>query len=165
MARPHDRPAVLAALGSGIVVMLLPIVVVYGTWLFAPSYSNSGTTVVGIDPDRARVATQQLRLVTAYVMGVSPFAMAAAWRTFVRAKRWLVQGDRGWQGIFEGAACGFCGAVLVLLPGILTRPTEAPPYVIAYGGIAAILGLVVGAIVWLTAAFILMVYARRTVTT
>src|ERR671911_269438 len=103
MARPHDRPAVLAALGSGIVVMLLPIVVVYGTWLFAPSYSNSGTTVVGIDPDRARVATQQLRLVTAYV--------------------------------------------------------------IAYGGIAAILGLVVGAIVWLTAAFILMVYARRTVTT
>jgi hypothetical protein len=162
MARPHDRPAVLAALASGIVVLSLPAATVYLLSLLASSSSNSGTTVVGVDPDRARVVQRQLQVLTTYFMGVSPFAMAAAWRTFVRAKRWLANGDSGWQGIFEGAACGFAGAIVILFPGIVTRPLEAPAYVIAYGGLAAVVGLVIGAVVWVTASTVLRVWAHAT---
>ena len=99
--------------------------------LFAPNYGNGGTRVVGVDPNRAAVWSRHVKFIGAYIMGLAPFAMAAAWRTFVHARRWLERGLRGAQGILEGAACGFAGAVLVLLPGIVTHPTQAPPYLLA----------------------------------
>jgi len=46
----------------------------------------------------------------------------------VHAKRWLEHGRWGAIGIVEGALGGFAGAVLVLMPGILTKPNQAPPY-------------------------------------
>jgi drug/metabolite transporter (DMT)-like permease len=94
-------------------------------------------------------------------MGLAPFAMAAAWRTFVHARRWLERGSRGGQGILEAAACGFAGAVLVVLPGIVTQPTQAPPYLLAYGGLAAIVGLAVGVVLWICATLTLRLYARE----
>lgn len=66
----------------------------------------------------------------------------------------------GAQGILEGAACGFAGAVLVLLPGIVTHPTQAPPYLLAYGGLAAVVGLAVGVVLWIGASLTLRLYAR-----
>lgn len=70
-----------------------------------------------VDPDRAAVWSRRIQIIGAYIMGVAPFAMAAAWRTFVHARKWLESGSHGAQGILEGAACGFAGAVVVLLPG------------------------------------------------
>jgi hypothetical protein len=64
----------------------------------------------------------------------------------VHARRWLETSARGAQGILEGAAYGFAAAVVVLLPGIVTAPTHAPPYVLAYGGLAAVLGRAVGTV-------------------
>jgi len=160
MGQPHDRPATLAALAAGIVVLSLPAATAFLVWLLAPSVSNSSTTVVGVDPDRERAASQLLPLVSGYLTAVSPFAMVASWRTFVHAKRWLSDGATGGRAILEGAVCGFAGAVLVLLPAIVTRPREAPPYVLAYGGLAAVLGLVVAAIVWVTAACVLTALPR-----
>ena len=71
-----------------------------------------------------------------------PFAAIAAWRTWVHAKRW--PRERGWQGVAEAGLCGFGTALLYLAPGIVTRPTEAPGFVLVYGGAALILGLLVG---------------------
>jgi hypothetical protein len=148
MGRPHDRTATAVALVNAIVVLLLPIGVVWLLTVVMPSYSNGSTTVVGRDP---RHAERVLEFAVAYLTGVSPFAMAAAWRTFVHARRWLLTGARGVQGIVEAGVCGFAGAVFVLLPGIVTRPAQAPAYVIAYGGATLVLGLIVGVILWSTA--------------
>jgi hypothetical protein len=79
----------------------------------------------------------------------------------VHAKRWLEHGRWGTMGIVEGALCGFAGAVLVLMPGIVTKPTQALPYVLAYGGMAAVLGLAVGAILWVTATITLQWYSHQ----
>ena len=46
-------------------------------------------------------------------------------------------------------------ALLYLAPGIVTRPAEAPPYVIAYGGAALLLGVVVGLFLRTTAILVL----------
>jgi hypothetical protein len=46
------------------------------------------------------------------------------------------------------------------LPGIVTEPTQAP-YVLAYGGLAAVLGLAVGGVLWISATVTLRLYARQ----
>jgi hypothetical protein len=161
MTRPFERPATVAALVNGLVVYLLPLAFAGAVALFASDYSNGGTRVVGVDPNRAYVWSRRLGFVGAYLTGLAPFAFAAGWRTFVHAKRWLEHGRWGAMGIVEGALCGFAGAVLVLMPGILTKPTQAPPYVLAYGGMAAALGLTVGAILWVTATITLRLYPRQ----
>lgn len=159
MPRPHDRPATLAALVNGLVVLLLPVGLMGAVLIVAPTYSNGGTTVVGVDPDRAAALARKTQFVVAYVSALTPFAMAAAWRTFVHAKRWFERGARGGQGVLEASACGLIGAVMVLLPGILTRPADAPPYVLVYGGLAAALGLAAGAILWCAATLVLRLYS------
>ena len=55
----------------------------------------------------------------------------------------------------------FLGALVILLPGILTHPTQASPYVIAYGGAAAFGGLVAGLILWATATAALKLYTHK----
>ena len=160
MARPFDRPATLAALVNAAVVYLLPLALAGAIASFAADYSNGSTRVVGVDPDRAAVWSRRIQFMGAYAIGLAPFAMAAAWRTFVHAQRWLALGSSGVRGILEGAGCGFAGAVVVLLPGIVTKPTQAPPYVLAYGGLAAILGLAAGAVLWISAMVTLRLYAR-----
>ncbi len=124
MTRAYDRPATLAAFVNAVIVYLLPLAMVGAIALFASDYSNGGTRVAGVDPDRAAVWLRRVQFIGAYIMGLAPFAMAAAWRTFVHARRWLARRSRGGQGILEAAACGFAGAVLVLLPGIVTQPTQ-----------------------------------------
>jgi hypothetical protein len=158
MTKPLRRPATVAALVNGLVVYLLPVTFAGAAALLASDYSTSGTRVVGVDPDRAYIWSKRLWFVGAYLTGLTPFAFAAGWRTFVHAKRRLENGRSGAMGIVEGGLCGLVGAVLVLLPGILTRPTQAPPYVLAYGGLAAALGLTAGAILWVTATITLHWY-------
>jgi hypothetical protein len=150
VARPYDRPATLVALVNAIVVMLLPVAAVGAIALFANDSRNTSATVRGSLPASERYA-QLAQIIVWYVLALSPFAMAAAWRTFVHAKLWLAQQEAGWRGVLEAGACGFVAAVVVLLPGIVTRPMEAPPYVLAYGGMCLILGLAVGLILWTTA--------------
>jgi hypothetical protein len=160
MARTFERPAILVALVNALVVYLLPLAFAAAVALFANDYSNGGTRVVGIDPDRARVWSTRIQLIAAYLMGLAPFAMAAAWRTFVHARRWLNQGSYGLLGILEAGLCGLAGAVLVLLPASMLQPTKAPPYLIAYGGLAGIVGLLVGVVLWITGAIAVRVVPK-----
>lgn len=151
MSRPYDRPAIIAAVVNAAVVFLLPVAFVM-IMMAIRSNPNMGTTVVGVDPDRAAALTRKFQMIAGYIAFMSPFAMAAAWRTVVHAKRWLDGTGHGAQGILEGAACGFAGALLVLLPGIVTKPLMAPPFVIAYGGLSAIVGLAFAGVLWVTGA-------------
>jgi hypothetical protein len=86
-----------------------------------------------------------------------PLATLAAWRTWVHATRWRARRIAGWLGVAEAGATGFLIALIYLAQGILTRPTEAPPYVLVYGGLALILGLLVGLVLQLTALIVLRV--------
>ncbi len=87
--------------------------------------------------------------------------MAVAWRTFVHAKRWVEFRDRTWWGVLEAGACGFAGTLLVLLPGILMHPLQAPPYIVAYGIPTIAIGFVVGLILRQTALAVLKVWMAR----
>jgi hypothetical protein len=160
ITRPHDRPATLVAFVNALTVYLLPVALVGAIALVAPAYTNGSTHVYGVDPHRVAVWARRAHFIGAYILGLAPFAMAAGWRTFVHARRWLETGSYGALGILEGAACGLAGAVLLLLPGIVTAPTHAAPYVLAYGGLAAVLGLAVGAVLWISATLTLRLLPR-----
>jgi hypothetical protein len=156
----HERTAIIVALVNAVVVYLLPLAFAGAVALLVPDFGNQSSHVVGVDPDRARVWSNRIQLIGAYLMGLAPFAMAAAWRTFVHARGWLERGAFGVWGILEAGVCGFAGALLVLLPGILTKPGQAPPYVIAYGGLAAAVGLAVGVVLWITGTIALRLVPR-----
>jgi hypothetical protein len=160
VTRPYDRPATITAVVNATVVYLLPLAAAGAIALFASHIRNTGSGVVGVDPDRAAVWRGRGQFIVGYIMGIAPFAMAAAWRTFVHARRWLEKGSRGVLGIIEGGVCGFAGAVVVLLPGIVTKPAQASGYVLAYGGLAAVLGLAVGAVRWISATLTLTTVRR-----
>ena len=98
MTRPFERPALVVALVNGLVVYLLPLAFAGAVALFASDYSNGGAHVVGVDPDRAYVWSRRLASAGAYLTVLAPLAFAAAWRTFVHAKRWLEYGRWGMTG-------------------------------------------------------------------
>jgi hypothetical protein len=161
VTRPFDRPAIIVALINALVVYLMPLALVGAIALFANDFGNGSTHVVGVDPDRARVWSTRIQLIAAYLMGLAPFAMVAAWRTFVYARRFLERGSNGLLGILEGGLCGLAGAVLVLIPASMMKPTQAPPYLLAYGGVAAILGIGFGLVLWVTGSIAVRLVPRN----
>lgn len=103
-----------------------------------------------------RVSTADVLLESGlFELAVIGLSIVAAWRTLVHARHVLNGGSSGARGIREAAICGFVVAVLYLSGGIVTRPLEAPPYVIFYGGAAAILGAIVGLILFCAARLVL----------
>lgn len=87
-----------------------------------------------------------------------PFAVLAAWRTWVHARRWRAGRTTVWPPLAEAAAVGVVVALAYLARGILTRPAEAPAYVVVYGGAALILGAIVGLILRTTAVLALTLH-------
>src|SRR5262245_15937024 len=157
MARQYDRPATITALANAVVVYLLPRAFAHVVrTLRSPPDTSTSVTAYGPDYLMSRATT-----IVWYVAAVSPFAFAAAWRTFVHAQRWLEHHDRTWWGVLEAGACGLAGTVLVMLPGILTHPLQAPPYLIAYGTLTVLIGLVVGLILRVTALGVLKLWVAR----
>ena len=146
------RSESVAAVVNGLLVMWLPLAV-----LVAGSNStldNFDASVTADVPGAPRMwATIGILIPTSLVL--LPFALFAGWRTWVYAKRWCDQQDRGWRAVAEAGACGVIPALLYLAPGIVLRPAEAPPYVIAYGGGALLLGVTVGFFLRTTAILVL----------
>jgi hypothetical protein len=136
------RPEDVAALVNGLLVLLAPIsVLVFGSCVFDRE-SQYSVTVRAADPAPWADAVDHLLILGQIGLVLLPFAAIAAWRTWVHAKDW--PRERGWQGVAEAGLCGLGTALLYLAPGIVTRPMEAEGFVIAYGGAAMILGLLVG---------------------
>jgi hypothetical protein len=136
-----ERPEYAAAVANALVVLLAPMVLLFAGSLMAqcPSDTNVAVRASG-GPDFKSIAT----IVFSMASGLVPAAAVAGWRTLVLARRWRHDRRGDWRGVAEAAGCGFLVALIVLAPGIVTRPLEAPPYVIAYGGAALVLGMVVG---------------------
>jgi len=93
--------------------------------------------------------------IAAYLVAIVPVALLAGWRTWVHASRYREGKGTGWQGVAEAGGLGLTLALVVLARGIVTRPADAPPYVIFYGGVALILGLAIGLFLRVTALTVL----------
>jgi hypothetical protein len=81
--------------------------------------------------------------VVAFVLALG---LVTAWRTWVHATRWKTTGHASWAGVWEAGLCGFAVALVVLRHGLLTRPAEAPPYILVYGTMAIAVGVLVGVV-------------------
>ena len=136
------------------------LVLVGSTWLlawlpYADFREASGVTV------RAEAATiNEAAIARQTALLVMPFALLAGWRTWVHARKWLEGRGAGWRGVLESGACAVAVALFVLAPGIVTRPAEAPPYLLVYGGGALLLGLLVGVCLWISAVLCLSLLGR-----
>jgi hypothetical protein len=146
----HRRPETAAAAVNGLLVLLLPPLVFMAV---AAARANPGSTTVhpaGWSPGLAVI-----QAFIAFATTMCPFALLAAWRTWVYATRWRDRGDSGWRAVAEAGTIGLAIPLLVLSPGIVTRPMEAPPYVIVYGGFGLIIGLGLGLLLRTTAIVVL----------
>jgi uncharacterized membrane protein YhaH (DUF805 family) len=146
------RSETVAAVMNGLLVVLLPLAVLVAA--SSIDLGSSDASVTANVPGSPRFETLIPMLVRATFV-LFPFALLAGWRTWVYARRWCDRQDRGWMAVVEAGACGLMLALLYLAPGIVTRPAEAPPYVIAYAGFALLLGVVSGLFLRTTAIVIL----------
>ena len=141
-------PEIVAALVNGALVLALPL-----AWItYAFLTSSVGT------PSRLREAVGAALIAGALMLPLVPVALVVIWRTSVHGKRYLAHQGSGWLGVLEGGALGGAFALLVLLPATVMQPTQAPPYLIAYGGAAAIIGMVAAFVLRLTALLVLRAY-------
>lgn len=101
----------MAAVVNGLLVMLLPFaVVVAASIVNLDSFDGSVTADV---PGVPRLWTT-IRILIRMSLVLFPFALLAGWRTWVYARRWCDQQDRGWRAVAEAGACGLFGALLYL---------------------------------------------------
>lgn len=128
----RGRAEAAAAVVNAVVVWIVPLSVL---WL---EHARLGATI-----DAAMLVQSAATLL--------PFAALAAWRTRVHAIRWRARQATVWQPVAEAAATAVVVALAYLARGILTRPADAPAYVIVYGGGALILGAIVGLVLRTTA--------------
>ena len=144
------RPAMIAAVANSLIVLFGPIFVYAIVRVFSTP-SNTSVTV------RAPGAPSfdSLSAASSPILFTIALALLAGWRTRVHAERRLLQNAKDCRGIAEAAVCGLALALAVLAPGILTRPWDAPAYVITYGAMGMVFGLVVGAVLHAVATVIL----------
>jgi hypothetical protein len=153
-AATSERRARLAALVNGALVFGVPtalMLVVLATIPWPPE-------IAAFRPSPIDVALETLL----YGLLYAALGLVTAWRTQVHALRYQSGASRGWQGVAEAALVGFTLALLYLSRGIITRPSEAPPYVIVYGGAAAILGAIVGLLLRTSATLVMRSRGAKT---
>jgi hypothetical protein len=152
VAQVQRRSESVAAAVNGLLVVSIPLVLlVAGSSIDLNTYD---ATVTARAPGPPRIVTMIPNL-NSVALVLLPFALLAAWRTWVYAGRWRDRQDPGWRGVAEAAACGGMVALLYLAPGIVTRPDQAPPYVLVYGGAALLMGAAVGLFLRATALVVL----------
>ena len=154
LRRPPEQ---VAAAVNALVVMLIPSGLLLA-YLMTPTPGN--TVVARVSPLWVLVLDWMFQISLLFTPFVG-LGFVAGWRTLVHASRYRQRQGTGWRGVAEAAGLGFLVALLVLSHGILTRPLEAPPYIVAYGGGAAILGLVLGLILRGTALLALTLAGER----
>lgn len=155
VARRH--PEDIAAFVNALLVLFLPALLLLAIFVVPHTSVAVSNTSVTVHPERSFFAAtgQFLSDVGPMLIRFVPFSLIAAWRTRVHARRYCDKRGTGWQGVLEAGALGFLTALLVLSRGIITRPMEALPYIIVYGGAAALLGLACGLVLRMTARTVL----------
>ena len=150
--------AVLVVALNALLVLASPSILM-AVAMLASVDSNTSVTVRPAGASRVQPVVRSIIEMGTWML---PFAAIAAWRTWVHAQRWRARRGSGWQGVAEAGACGLAAALFYLAPGIVTRPRDAAPYVITYGGAATVVGLLFGLVLRTTAVLILRL---RTATT
>jgi hypothetical protein len=141
----RGRPEAAVAVVNGLLVVLIPLaLLVVGSYLDL-FVSDTDTSVTVRPPGAPRLPdVTALAPYAVYLVWLLALATLAGWRSWVHAKHWREDKSGGWGGVLEAGLTGFAIALVVLGPGVVTRPMAAPPYVIVYGGAALIVGLLVG---------------------
>ena len=148
----RERSVTVAAAVNGLIMLILPLAVMLVGASLGLGVSN--------DSPPARPASHVVDVISFLIqMGTPllPLSIFVGWRTSVYARRRRARQDGCWRAVLEAGGCGLVLALLVLAPGIVTRPMEAPPYVITYGGAALLLGLSLGLLLRTTALLVLKV--------
>jgi hypothetical protein len=128
----RGRAEAAAAVVNAVLVLVVPLAFL---WL---EHARLGATIDALSFGRSAAI-------------LLPFAGITFWRTWIHAKRWRARQATVWQPVAEAAATAVVVACAYLARGILARPADAPAYVIAYGGVALILGAIAGLILRTTA--------------
>jgi hypothetical protein len=145
-------PETTAALvNTGLILLAPTAVYVAISIVSALGFFDRGNTVTAYVTPATTRALQAAVTVLRMTIALLPFAAIAGWRTWVHARRYLAGTGTGLQGILEAGWLGFLDMLFGLRNSIMTRTSEAPAYIIAYGGMAFVIGLVCGAVLWSTA--------------
>lgn len=135
------RPEHRVALINGLVMMALPLIAYACVAPFVSGGSSTSATVYASGSSAFGRTIGGLLFAT---FAITPLAAVVVWRTSIHAARWLAKGTGDWRGVAEAGATGLTLALIPLLPGIITRPLDAPPYVIFYGGAGLLVGCILG---------------------
>lgn len=137
------RETVAAALNA-LAVFVSPVFLVLLSSLFPTGGSTVRPSDSSLFGDMIRTALLMARLTV-------PLSVVAAWRTWVHARMWLTKGASGWQGVLEAGFVGFGTVISMRIIGlrfgsVTQGPTLTVPFVIVYGGLAFIAGLIAGVV-------------------
>lgn len=152
---PWPPPEDLAAIVNALVILLIPLALLVAFFVHRATDMDA--------PVRPSGNYFFLDLSGALVIFVpfAPLALIAAWRTRTHARAYLAGKQTGWRGVLEAAALGAVIPLALLISPALKRPQQAPPYLIAYGGIGIVIGLTLGLILRGTALLALQIVARK----
>lgn len=148
----------VTALVNACIFALMPLVIMLLT--VALAQENGGTSVTVRPEGASPLPLAAISTWTEMWRVLLPLSLIAGWRTFVHARRRLMGDDRSWRGVLEAGACGFLYVLWILRHGIVTQPTQAPPYVVAYGGLGLVIGLITGLVLRTTALLTLRLSRR-----
>jgi hypothetical protein len=153
----RQHPENVAAVINAALTLVLPAVLLLTLFVVHRVSVTDSNTSVTVHPERSffSLTSEFLSAWRALTGPFVPLALIAGWRTRVHARRYRDGRGTGWQGVVEAGLLAFMVALLVLSRGIATRPIDALPYVIMYGGAAALLGLVFGLVLRTTARAVL----------
>jgi len=143
--RDWPPPEQIAAIVNALVVGLIPLAIVIAFLVNRATNMNAP-----VRPDGNYFFSDAAGALIVFVP-FAPFALIAAWRTWAHARAVLAGTGTGWQGVIEGGALGLLIALVILIRPALERPHQAPPYLIAYGGGAFVIGLTIGLVLRFTA--------------
>jgi hypothetical protein len=144
MMRP--RPETVVAIVNGLIVWLGPLLFIW--WK-----SADPNTSVTVYPPGVLTTTSELWAVAHRQLILLPFAIVAAWRSRVYARRVMADLGEGWGGVFEAGVlgAGFLIAMSFTRPSaLLSAPLQAFQMLAALALYASIAGLLIGLILFVT---------------
>ena len=146
----RTRPEAIAGIVNAVVIMLIPAALLLAGAMSASEGGNALAYTGTPSEIAAKKFADRILPVLLAVLMFSPVAAFAGWRTWVHARRYR-QGETGGRGVLEAGMAGLLIALVALAVPTVRNPSQAPPYLIVYGGGSFLVGLLLGCVLWITA--------------